>query len=97
MRPPTPRHVTMMLVALLLACGATSAFSATVVCSGTVTYLGYQSNGQLMLRMSSMSTWVLVCSLDSDWNVQPGYVTTPAVWSQRPVWPLFRPTRGALG
>jgi hypothetical protein len=67
-----------LLAAFLFLWGSTPAFAGTVTCSGTVAYLGYHANGTVLMRLSSMNTWVMVCSLDASWDVAPGFVTTPA-------------------
>jgi hypothetical protein len=67
-----------LLAACSIAFGVTPAFSATVVCAGTVSRLEYTASGNIMLQLSGMNAPVFICSLDSNWNIEPGYVTTPA-------------------
>jgi hypothetical protein len=67
-----------ILAALLGAFVSTPVSAATVVCGGTVSRLLYEASGNVMLQLSNMNTWVLICSLDSNWNIAPGFVTTPA-------------------
>lgn len=50
------------------------AHAATLVCSGTVDQLSYHQPGRLMLKLSSMNTFVFICSTDSEWVV-PGSVS----------------------
>jgi len=57
------------------------AFSASLVCSGTVAELWYHQPGAVMVKLSSMNTAVVVCDLNTDWLV-PGSLsgtTTPGV------------------
>jgi hypothetical protein len=65
-----------VLIASLF-CLVPSAFSATVVCSGTVVALSYHATGQLMLRLSDMNQPVLMCTPDTTWNVAGVYYVTP--------------------
>src|SRR5688572_10815423 len=74
----TEKHTSSVLLALLLATfGSAPAFGATVVCAGTVSQLMYE-NGYVMLKLSSMNTPALICSLDANFEVAAGYVTSPA-------------------
>lgn len=76
------------LVALLLSCVWLPVQAGTVVCAGTVEYLGYHSgigNG-LMLKLSSMNTSVFICDPDDTWTVSgTPYTTRPnackAMWA----------------
>jgi len=77
MRRSIIRMSRVVLTALLATFGASQAFAATVVCAGTVSQLMYE-NSYVMLRLSSMNTPALICHVDANFEVAPGYVTSPA-------------------
>lgn len=76
----TAIHALRAVVATLSIAGAfTPALAATVVCGGAVSVLGYHANGLVMLQLENMNTPVFICSIDTNWEPLPGYITTPAV------------------
>ena len=66
-----------LLTALVATFSATPAFAATVVCGGTVAQVSYE-NAYVLLRLSNMNTPAMICHLDVNFEVAPGYVTSPA-------------------
>jgi hypothetical protein len=77
MRRSGKQALKVMFAVFLIAFGIVPAHAATIVCAGTVAVLAYHSDGYVMLRLSSMNTEVIVCSLNQTWNFG-GFLTSPA-------------------
>ena len=62
---------------VLLSCllGASPAFAGTVVCTGTVDYLQYDSNDKFAIKLSTMNQAVYFCTPQGTWTVTAGYST----------------------
>jgi hypothetical protein len=60
------KSLAMLLGAML--CSA-SAFSGTVVCSGTVVRVAQHANNNLMVQLSSMNAPVFICNIETNWTV----------------------------
>ena len=66
----------MKLLVLFIAIWAIPAMAGTVVCSGTVLTVAYDTPDRVMLRLSSMDAPVYICSLSSVWSVAGSTNTT---------------------
>jgi hypothetical protein len=67
------------LLAALLVVGATKNVAAAELwCGGKVAELAFHQPGKIVLRLSSMNSVIVICSVDGDWNVpgSRGGVTT---------------------